>query len=546
MISVLLLQQQVKGQIVSISAVDKPQQNGHFAEIDPTGKGKIYFIGNLSCPGATKPSTRIYTVFKNGVSQSSLVKSCTWVGNGCAITDTISITPDSLKFFKITLSFNAGASSYTADSILVGLTFLSCGQSNNVASTNQTQTFIVSQKDIFIRGWGMQGISNPVNPTYDKICYLANPDNYGTMGSVGYVNFNLAKLLKDSLHLPICIINGAVSGTVISTHQRNDALPTDNTTIYGRMLLRYKGSKFKKPLFLVWHQGETDAANHMTRSTYLNWFNQLKADWAQDYGSSTPIIVVQIGDSPCGASALEAVRIQNLQRKLGNIQVPISGITPRNNAHCHFRTLGYNEIGERIYKAWSGIDFPKPIWSTTRYGVKIVMSKAMNPSCVNKFHFAGSLLYSSAWITPNSVTVSGDTLKFDFFGTPIDSIAYTGFSWNGDTTHNFLRDIDGNAAFAFFVPVSGVPLMLKTMPNLEDVDAKELWEPLICFPNPATDEVIIEGDEKGESPVMLSDISGKVVANYPPGTKKIEIGRLPPGFYTIKIGSYSPAKFIKI
>ena len=48
----------------------------------------------------------------------------------------------------------------------------------------------------------------------------------------------MARHLMETYQLPICMINGAVGGTIIESHQRNPANPTNSGTIYGRLLSR--------------------------------------------------------------------------------------------------------------------------------------------------------------------------------------------------------------------------------------------------------------------------------------------------------------------
>ena len=60
---------------------------------------------------------------------------------------------------------------------------------------------------------------------------------------IGYWGVELGKMLIEKHKVPVCIINGAQGGTRIDQHQRNEADPTDVTTIYGRLLWRLQQAK---------------------------------------------------------------------------------------------------------------------------------------------------------------------------------------------------------------------------------------------------------------------------------------------------------------
>ena len=65
--------------------------------------------------------------------------------------------------------------------------------------------------------------------------------------------------LVEEQKIPICIINGAVGGTLIEMHQRNQANSADPPTIYGRLLRRVQQARLTHGIRGVfWHQGENN------------------------------------------------------------------------------------------------------------------------------------------------------------------------------------------------------------------------------------------------------------------------------------------------
>ena len=105
--------------------------------------------------------------------------------------------------------------------------------------------------------------------------------------------------------MPICIINGAVGGTRIDQHQRNDADPTDAATIYGRLLWRVQQARLTHGIRgVLWHQGENDqGADGPTGGygweTYRQYFIDLAAAWKQDYPNIQHYYVFQIWPKSC-------------------------------------------------------------------------------------------------------------------------------------------------------------------------------------------------------------------------------------------------------
>ena len=80
-------------------------------------------------------------------------------------------------------------------------------------------------------------------------------------------------MLIETHKVPICIINGAQGGTRIDQHQRNEADPTDVSTIYGRLLWRLQQAKLTHGVRAVlWHQGENDMfeKNYMPKDRIIS------------------------------------------------------------------------------------------------------------------------------------------------------------------------------------------------------------------------------------------------------------------------------------
>jgi hypothetical protein len=170
----------------------------------------------------------------------------------------------------------------TVSNIVCGDAYLIDGQSNAVATSWGKEDF--PETSDWIRSFGSMG-GDPKRARWGNAIRRAPADRL----TVGYWPFDLAKRLVAAHQLPICIINGAVGGTMICEHLRNPANPADLTTIYGRLLWRVQQARLTHGIRgLLWHQGEADqgtlgpTGDYNYKSYHQN-FVELSAAWKQDY-----------------------------------------------------------------------------------------------------------------------------------------------------------------------------------------------------------------------------------------------------------------------
>jgi hypothetical protein len=144
--------------------------------------------------------------------------------------------------------------------------------------------------------------------------------------------------------VPVALINGAVGGTVIQAHQRDDADPENLNTIYGRLLYRAREAGVDlNARAMLWHQGESDGANDPV--VYFDRFTALRDDWLEDYPSLEQLFVFQIRKG----CAVPDMDIREAQRRFGDLfpdltVLPTAGIDAHDG--CHFYTEGYQRMGE--------------------------------------------------------------------------------------------------------------------------------------------------------------------------------------------------------
>jgi hypothetical protein len=173
---------------------------------------------------------------------------------------------------------------------------------------------------------------------------------------IGYWGVALADRLVTAHKIPICMINGAVGGTRIDQHQRNESKPEDRDTIYGRLLTRIKAAKLTHGIRgVLWHQGENNSGaaaptGDWDYKSYQRYFVEMSACWKQDYPNIRNYYVYQIWPLPCsmgpkGAGIREAQR--TLPRLYSNLSVMSTiGIINSFNGRglCHFDWDGYEQF----------------------------------------------------------------------------------------------------------------------------------------------------------------------------------------------------------
>ena len=168
----------------------------------------------------------------------------------------------------------------------------------------------------------------------------------------------IRKMLIERHKVPICIINGAQGGTRIDQHQRNEADPTDVSTIYGRLLWRLQQAKLTHGVRAVlWHQGENDqgesgATGEFGWVNYQDYFIRMSACWKQDYPNIKHYYTHQIWPGACGSRSIEGDRLREQQRQLplhfSNMSV-LSTLGIRPGGGCHYKAEGYSEIARQLF-----------------------------------------------------------------------------------------------------------------------------------------------------------------------------------------------------
>lgn len=284
-------------------------------------------------------------------------------------TETATLASD--KKYSLTLKLNLGLIKYrtefgsktgdketvlhTAKNIVCGDAYLVIGQSNAVATDFGEENPLVPSE--WVRTFG----ATAGDPNGSRLKQWANAEarSPGGKSEIGYWGMELGRRLVESEKIPICIINGAVGGTRIDQHQRNDADPTDVSTIYGRQLWRVQQAKLTHGIrAIIWHQGENDqGADGPTGGygyeTYRQFFVDVAASWKEDYPNIQHYYAFQIWPKSCamGINGSDN-RLREVQRTLprmfSNLSV-ISTLGVKPPGGCHFPAAGYAEFARFLH-----------------------------------------------------------------------------------------------------------------------------------------------------------------------------------------------------
>ena len=318
---------------------EKPEDNQFYAR-DDNNEGTLYYNGALD-EAADSVFLKVYAddkAYKGESAKPAADKSYAFA---------VKLKPG-LVHYKLEFGTKTGGTEkllHTVSNIVCGDAYLIDGQSNAVATSWGKDDFPETSE--WIRSFGSMG-RDPKTIRWGNAIRRAPADRL----TVGYWPFDLAKRLVADQKIPICIINGAVGGTMLCEHLRNPADPTDLTTIYGRMLWRVQQAGLTHGIRgLLWHQGEADQGTlgptgDYNYKAYHQYFVDLSAAWKQDYPNLLNYYIYQIWPNACtDPSANDMLR--EVQRTLphlySNMRIMSTlGIVP--GSGCHYLPAGYEQF----------------------------------------------------------------------------------------------------------------------------------------------------------------------------------------------------------
>ena len=251
---------------------------------------------------------------------------------------------------------------HRASDLLCGDAYIIEGQSNALATDTRDQS--PDEPHEWVRSYAYpQNSQEPeqnlwCNPVWKFAGGKARAESQRKHKAVlGWWGMDLAKRLVRQHRMPICIFNGAVGGTRIDQHQRDEANPTNPDTIYGRLLWRLQQAKLTHGIrAVIWHQGENDQGaagpdGGYGWETYQRYFVAMSGAWKRDYPNIRHYYVFQIWPNACAMGQGNGDMLRERQRTLpflySNMDVLSTyGITPPGG--CHYPLEGWSKFTDML------------------------------------------------------------------------------------------------------------------------------------------------------------------------------------------------------
>ncbi len=309
---------------------------------DVLGQARLVVEGSVETPGYDSIELR---VLRDGASWSNQSLALQYNGNSAGFDFNVNVLAG-LFDYQLLVTLVAGSERVAireVDSIACGDTFLINGQSNAIAGDFFDEGLANQSQSYWIRSFGSSVDDGTL--VHDHNWGLADGGGRYYHCTVGTWGLRAAELILQEAQVPIGLLNGAVGGTAIVYHLRNDANPTDVDTLYGRLLYRARQAEIDtKARALMWYQGETDREEI---DAYEQDFGTLYDSWRQDYPALEKLYVFQIRKG-CGVYRSGVREIHRTAPDLyADVEVMSTTAAPGHDG-CHFHYAGYRELGDRI------------------------------------------------------------------------------------------------------------------------------------------------------------------------------------------------------
>lgn len=334
-----------------VPAAEEKPEDGQFYARDDKNEGTLHYTGKLAA-AADKVFVKLYA-------DDKLVKTETAKpGADMTYALAVKLRPGLIKYRTEFGTTTGGKDTvlHAAGNLVCGDAFLIDGQSNALATDTREES--PPETHEWIRSYASPS-QKPEENMGNLWVLPVWKARKGEKAELGWWGMELAKRLVASRKMPVFIINAAVGGTRIDQHQRNEADPTDLTTIYGRMLWRVRQAKLTHGIRgIIWHQGENDQGaagptGGFGWETYQPLFTEMAAGWKRDFPNVRNYYVFQIWPNSCsmGGSEGSGDRLREKQRTLpqlfSNMSI-LSTLGVRPPGGCHFPLEGWAEFARMI------------------------------------------------------------------------------------------------------------------------------------------------------------------------------------------------------
>lgn len=419
---------------------------------------------------------------------------------------------------------------YLSNNVVAGDVFIIQGQSN--AEAQQRSGSSNANQSNFIRVYN-SGTDNPVTLLTSNTWHIGqgDGDRYSD-GNTGQWGLKLARMLVDSLNVPVAIFNGADPAKEINFFLAPSGYQTSLLSNYGRMYYRLQQTGLRDHVRAVfWSQGERDARYNIATSTadYKSRFLALRNSWLTDYPNIEQFYILQTKNG-CTHLINFLMRVKEAQRQLAyensDITIMQTAALTHHIDSCHFPfTDGYEAFAERLF----------PLVNRDLYGATYT-TEIEPPMILDAFLFDDTTLV----VETDAVQLSIDTLAEDFqlenagVATIVDAavngknIIFTLSQDPGPAATisylaqyagpgNFITNQEGLELVCFYrYPIDTMGLLDIDggggAPELDELLTEDLFEKSFkVYPNPIGDDglLIIEGSDLELERLILYDLFAK-------------------------------------
>lgn len=515
-----------------------PKANQLYARNLDDNTAIVAFSGSV--PAATGYTELKMKVYRNGILLTTVSSPLTFVAGNATFNLQYAIIAE-LAYYDFKISGVNGVSETlikTVLNVVAGDVYVIQGQSNADATLYQGSSSVYSSD--FIRTYGYASVAN-----YIKKWSVATGDiGASGFGGVGQWGIVMAKEIIDNYGIPVAIFNGAEGGQPIDYFSRNDAIPNDGATNYGRLYRRLQDNKLRnKVRGILWYQGESNAFGiGMSTETYKTKFNSLHADWLTDFPNIEHTYIFQIRRG-CFQGEINTLNIQEAHRQLAleNLNTHIMATNgAKHFDDCHFSFAnGYEFHGLNISR----------LVLRDLYGAA-EPANALPPTVID-----------ASLVTPTQLVLTlemaGDTYTWedgseDDFNLNGTAAVITGASVVGNTYVLTLSedastitslDYGGHKGAATPFPKNGNGIGLLSFKNFPvNIDLKlgTVQNNFNVHPNPASENINVSWNKNLKATsITIINVLGNVVLELPIETSisnsLINVNGLPAGVYFVSI-----------
>jgi hypothetical protein len=319
-------------------------------------------LGTVNIAGVVKKALTPYDsidlkIYRDSKLINSICRKLSYSAGSAPFTFTFQI-PAELHEYKVSvlgIKNSVQTIDTTINALVAGDAYIIDGQSNALAPARDGQNADINKSE-FIRVFGNSDSSTAGLMANLKWFRGEGNGFFLENGHAGQWGLRLARLIADTMRIPVAIFNSACGGTPITEFEPPDNYSTDSNSNYGRLYYRLVHSGLQHNVRAIfWSQGETDADGATSTADYIDEFNTLEHGFTQDFRGFKKIYIFQTKTDTIYPPE-NLMQIEEAQRELaaasnGGIEIIPTAALKSDRGGLHFAYEGGYEIfANRLYR----------------------------------------------------------------------------------------------------------------------------------------------------------------------------------------------------